>query len=106
MRIKRSLDTCSMSSFGIAVILVREVPARIAIAAFLSLRTISLRRLSRACWTCHSFAAAADSPIALARSSGVLATIGLSLGIQKLLQTFSGKLNLQGRCTLGFLTRA
>src|SRR5260221_3705305 len=101
MRIKRSLDTCSMSSFRIAVILVREVPARIAIAVSHPLLAYDLFKASQqSVLTCHSFAAAADSLIALARSSGVLATIGLSLGIQKLLQTFSSRLNLQGRCTL------
>jgi hypothetical protein len=81
MRINRSLDTCSRSSFKIAVILVREVPARMAIWAWVifSRCTIFLSRRSRACWTCHSFATAVDSPIAFAKSSGVLATIGLNL---------------------------
>src|SRR5580658_1001230 len=41
--------------------------------------TISFRRLRRACWTCHSLATAAGSPMVLARSSGVLAIIGLIL---------------------------
>src|SRR5882724_10913517 len=58
----RSLDTCSRSSFKIAVTLVLEVPARFAISACVisCLRTISFNRLSRACWTCHSCAAAKE----------------------------------------------
>jgi hypothetical protein len=40
-----------------------------------------LQALERACWNCHSLASAAESPMATASSSGVLQTIGLSLGI-------------------------
>src|ERR1035438_3652339 len=67
IRISRSVDTCSRSSFKMAVTLVREVPARFAISAWASL------------------ASRAESPRAEAGSSGVEATIGLSLGIQDLL---------------------
>src|ERR1035441_6298811 len=87
MRMRRSLDTCSRLSFRIAVTRVREVPARLAISACVisSLRAISFRRLSSAYCTCHSFAAAAERPRVPANSSGVLATMGLTLRIEKLL---------------------
>src|SRR6476646_4982954 len=102
---RRSLETCSRSSFNIAVTLVREVPARLAISAcvIFSLFAISFRRLSSAYCTRHSFAATAESPRTPANSSGVLATMGLTLCIEKLLQVFPGQLNFEGRCPLGFL---
>ena len=51
IRISRSLETCSISSFRIALTLVREVPARLAISAcvILSRAAISFRCLSRRC---------------------------------------------------------
>src|ERR1035441_2705922 len=67
----------------------RACPPRNLRVSDLCRRTITLRCLSSACRTCHSFAATAESPSAAASSSGVVATIGLSLRIEKLLETFS-----------------
>lgn len=85
MRTSRSVDTCSRSSFRMAVTRVREVPARRAISACVSpcRRAICFRRCSNAFCTCYSLGAVAGSPRAAARTSGVLAIIGFSRGIEE-----------------------
>src|SRR5208283_1083461 len=108
IRIRRSLDTWSRSSFKMAVILVREVPARLATSAWVTpcLRTIALSRLSKVQCTSHSFASVTESPSAAAKSSGVLAIIGFSLGIEKLLQPSSAERYVSGSCLLGLLRKS
>src|SRR5271157_1787240 len=106
--IRRSLETWSRSSFKMALILVREVPARLATSAWVTpcLRTIALSRLSKVQCTSHSFASVTESPSAAAKSSGVLAIIGFSLGIQELLQPSSAERYVYGHCLLGLLDKS